>query len=471
MMGVYRGLPGRHWVAMVVGVGLAVAGCGTGDTGMDGSVPLDATARVDITGSIDLTMDQGKTADLTLPLDLSTSGPDGPQPDISLLPDLTIPDDLTVLLDFRPPPDQMPPPPADMAIVRDLLIGDGPTVDGGKKQLSFAAAMTMPQGAAAISLATGDANGDSKSDLFLALSGKAGVQYFANNGALVFAAPVEVGVVSQPSYVTVGDLDGDKRPEVVAVSADQLLTVRINGGMATYAKGSTYMLPMGPSSVELGDFNGDKNLDAVVAAKDASNVSVLAGKGDGTLNAASMTNVAMGGSYAVPLDFDKDGKLDVAVAAPPGQLGTYLGLGNGLFMQKAVVGAGFGAQHVAVGRLNGDAFDDLVVSCVQASKITVYLGDANGVFKAGVDYQTAGMPAASGIADFDQDGALDIAVGTFNLVQIFRGVGDGTYVLGPSLQVNGNNRCVVPVDLDGDGLVDLALCNANNLAIIRNTSM
>src|SRR5262249_17806089 len=148
---------------------------------------------------------------------------------------------------------------------------------------------------------------------------------------------------------------------------------------------------------------------------------VLLGNGNGALGQPAMTGVTAGGQYALPLDFDKDGKLDVVVAAPPGMLGTYTGGGAGTFVKKAEEAAGLGAQHIAVGRLDGDQFDDLVVSCVQGSKFSVYRGAANGVFMAPVDYQTAGMPAASGIADFDQDGALDVAVGAFNVVQIFRG--------------------------------------------------
>ena len=471
----------RRWIGLGVGIlGLSLAGCG--DT--QGADDLTSGMR-DLSVAADLVppMDQSVGGDVARPVDLTPEPQDFPPgADIAMLPedlsmtdqgglvfrDMAVPEDLTIVLDLRPPPDQMPPPPADMTVIRDLV---NAPMDGGARKLAFAAAVTSAQGAPAISMATGDANGDSKPDLFLALFGKPGVHYFANGGGLMFAAAVEVGVASQPTWVAAGDLDGDKRPEVLAVSADQLLTVRINGGVAAYNKGATYMLPMGPSSVEVGDFNGDRNLDAVVAAKDSSNVNVLLGAGNGALGLPAMTMVTAGGQYALPLDFDKDGKLDVVVAAPPGVLATYTGGGLGTFVKKAELMAGVGAQHIAAGRLDGDQFDDLVVSSVQASRFSVYRGAANGVFLAAVDYQTAGMPAASGIADFDQDGALDVAVGAFNLVQIFRGQGDGTFVLGLSLPVNGNNRCVVPVDLDGDGLVDLAVCNANNLALIKNTSM
>ncbi len=96
----------------------------------------------------------------------------------------------------------------------------------------------------------------------------------------------------------VGDLNGDGKPDVVAVAepfirgpANQVLpgnvAVLLNNGDGTFQPAVKYRVAAGLYSVAMGDFNGDGKTDLAVTSKSGANapataVTVLLGNGDGT---------------------------------------------------------------------------------------------------------------------------------------------------------------------------------------------
>src|SRR5438046_5429379 len=69
-----------------------------------------------------------------------------------------------------------------------------------------------------------------------------------------------------------------------------------------------------PTFVAVGDFNGDRVQDLAVANFDSNTISVLLGNGDGTFRAAR-TVAAGSNPFSVAVgDFNVDGKPDLAVA-------------------------------------------------------------------------------------------------------------------------------------------------------------
>jgi len=140
----------------------------------------------------------------------------------------------------------------------------------------------------------------------------------------------------------------------------------------------------GARNIEIGDFNGDGRPDLVVSNQCVSDsdcsqgtVAVLLGNGDGTYQSAVASPTgAILSSLAVG-DFNRDGKLDVAVdnecpdtGCTTGSINVLLGNGDGSFQAPAAYAAGGTAFSVESGDLNGDGKLDLVM--------------ANGVDSAGV---------------------------------------------------------------------------------------
>ena len=95
---------------------------------------------------------------------------------------------------------------------------------------------------------------------------------------------------------------------------------------------------------------------------------------------------------------------------------------------------------------------------------TAEVDDGNGIFELDANYSSGDSPEDIAVADFDNDGFVDIAVGNVSdaTISIFINDGDGTFASAVDYASGGTNlRALTAGDLDGDGYVDLVV--ANNL--------
>ena len=84
--------------------------------------------------------------------------------------------------------------------------------------------------------------------------------------------------------------------------------------MLSFATSVTYAAGENPSSVTAGDWNGDKKPDLAVANYGSNNVSILLGNGNGTFQAKVDYGVGVTPLSVTTGDWNGDGKLDLAVA-------------------------------------------------------------------------------------------------------------------------------------------------------------
>ena len=319
---------------------------------------------------------------------------------------------------------------------------------------------------------------------------------------LVLAPPV--GAYDSPSQrfqtaseprVAVGDLNGDRRPDVAMVSNDStgvLFTKR--GSVPATATRSLAGVPLytgplfssmfqlfdvgpEPSSVAVADFNGDGRPDLAVAnagdpgpgpdAEYPGAVSVLLGNADGTYAARIVTVVGFRAASVASADLDGDGRADL-VAANWGSsaLSVLRGNGDGTFVPPVDYASGFHPVAVTIADLNADGRLDLAAANYDGYSVSVLLGNGDGSFHPRSDFGAGVIPFSIAAADLNGDGKLDlVAVNRGATVSVLLGNGDGTFGADTEYEVGQDSRGVAVGDLNGDKHPDLVVANLNSFTI------
>ncbi len=196
------------------------------------------------------------------------------------------------------------------------------------KNDTFQARTDYLAGTDARTVATGDFNGDGFLDLAVAnrncpkTCNPGTVSIVLGNGDGTFQGPnyfstdTATELDTDPHFVTVGDFNGDGKPDLaVADYGTNTVSVLLGVGDGTFGPDAAFAVGSEPTSLATGDFNGDGKLDLVVTNFNSNTVSILLGNGDGTFQPAVTRTYSVGnGPISVAVaDFNRDGKLDLVV--------------------------------------------------------------------------------------------------------------------------------------------------------------
>jgi len=264
------------------------------------------------------------------------------------------------------------------------------------------------------------------------------------------------------------------------------LAIFLGRGDGTFVAGPVYTTVSLPYDITVADFNGDGRLDLAVANNGTNTVAVLLGNGDGTFQKPH-TYYAPLPERVLAVDLNGDGHPDLAVLAycgrdpktcASGAVEVLLNKGNGTFNKPHYFSVkGVGPDGIAAADLSHDGKIDLVVAnnnFQAASTVSVLLGKGDGTFKPTVNYPVGGGPAGIAIADFNGDGKLDIAVANTgsSTVSLLYGRGNGTFKPAQNLNFAAGSLpiSVAAADFNGDGAPDLAVAldYANEVAVQLN---
>ncbi len=358
------------------------------------------------------------------------------------------------------------------------------------------------------SVASGDVNGDGRSDVIVGA-----YQYAGNAGAAYIYHGTSTGISATPAVILTGSAGSMLGISVAAIdlNADAYGDVMVGAsnfnagtGRATVYLGKpggisptpTYTLNgtvangrFGCSVAGAGDVNGDLFGDIIVGASEANQAYIYHGNEDGmyTSVASTLISPAFNTSYGLRVsgagDTDGDGYCEVIVGAYANKASyVYKGSASGT-QASSVKALGFAGVSVAgVGDVNGDGYADVMIGSsgtgTYAGSAYLFQGSASGLpslpnqtFQGSAYYSYFGCSVAAA-GDINGDGYSDAIVGasgtSSNTGSAYIYLGSPVMITSAST-LSGANSFGFSVahagDMNGDGYGDVVVA-----AIINSSS-
>ena len=307
--------------------------------------------------------------------------------------------------------------------------GDGTAsvfLSNGKGALKPASIYPLRKGPVSIALA--DLNGDKKLDLIAVNRDDGTVMVLLGNGDGTFQEGLTYPAGVRPVSVSVGDFNKDGKPDLAVAALcgsagchqQGSVSILLGNGDGSFKSGASYDVGFSPAAVTVGDVDGDGKLDLVVANSCGKSVacskgtaSVLMGDGKGSFTLKTDVDLGKRVSSVALADLNGDGKLDlIAANSADNQVGILLGSGDGTFSSQVAYAVGVGPSGVIVADFDGDGRPDVAVANLKNSTVSLLHGNGDGTLHTAVAYPVGFGPDA--IAALDLTGSGRLALITAN---------------------------------------------------------
>ena len=277
------------------------------------------------------------------------------------------------------------------------------------------------------------------------------------NGDGTFAEPVSYPLDESSNWILAEDIDGDGRLDMAIPSFGEH-SLQVYTKLQLGALVRTQLLPSGDSRcVVAADFDSDEIKDLIVSNASAGNLGFFKGQTDGTVAPATLLDVPGIPLILFPADFDGDGRRDLASTLGPSGLGIFMGRGDGTFGEPRLYGSPRNLGTMDAGDLDMDGSLDIVAGQHDLPIVVTYIGDAQGGFQEDGIYPISEDPRSLVVADLNGDSFPDVAAAVSPpKLDVYQGSGDGKLVSRHGFDAGGSESIDV-ADFDEDGRLDIVI--------------
>jgi FG-GAP-like repeat len=251
------------------------------------------------------------------------------------------------------------------------------------------------------------------------------------------------------------------------------VSIFLGNGDLTFQSPKDFTTGDSPVALAVNDFNKDGKLDLAVANQTSNTVSIFLGNGDGTFQPRLDFATGRGPVSLASSDFNADGSIDIIVANATDQTTSLLlGRGDGTFQNPITYPLGLSPSSIVAGDFNGDLKTDLVVAGTSNAlfALVVLIGNGDGTFQAQPQVPVNSLLASVCPGDFNGDGVLDIVAANPNndSVTVLINQGPGSFRSFVEYATSSDPRSVIEGDFNGDGVLDLVTSNwlGDNVSIL-----